>query len=106
MNLWPERAKWAEVNLCDYGSMKDAVMAFANWQQVLNVYGPAGRIAECRATWDQIRTEDEYAIPPSEATTWVVQEGFEMWETEKGRPQASPRDAEPQDRPGVSQDED
>lgn len=76
MNLWPGRSDRFEVNLSDYPDMESAIRAFANWQQVLNVYGPADRIAECYALWDRIATEDkgtEREIPPANVTDWHVQ---------------------------------
>jgi hypothetical protein len=62
--------------------MESAIRAFANWQQVLNVVGPAEAIGRCHEEWKRINAEDVHAIPPHDQVTFSVQ-GKPRWAREK-----------------------
>lgn len=77
MNLWPKGDNRGpfDVELSDHPDMRSAILAFANWSQVLKVFGPEDKIRECIDEWWRLTPESEWHdIPPPDGVTFVIQD--------------------------------
>ncbi len=78
--LLDESDPGADVNLCDHATMREAILAFMDWEQVpfLKVIGPAPRVWECKRQWKRI--ERERTFPSASSVHWMPRPiGFWGW---------------------------